>query len=147
AVALWWQYFHRRFEQLEHALASRHGHDRSRMATEVFTYLHFPLTAGIILAALGLEQAMAHISDDHLGPLGGWALGGGLTCTLLASALTIVRAGGTISPVRWAGAGVLLASSALLATLPPLWALALATILVAAICTHDHLRPAAAVQR
>ncbi len=147
AVALWWQYFHRRFEQLEHALAARHGHDRSRMATEVFTYLHFPLTAGIILAALGLEQAMAHISDDHLGPLGGWALGGGLTCTLLASALTIVRAGGTISPVRWGGAGVLLASSPLLATLPPLWALALATILVAAICTHDHLRPAAAVHR
>ncbi len=138
AVALWWTYFHRRFEQLEHALGSRHGHDRLRLATEVFTYLHLPLIAGIILTALGLEQAMAHLSDDHLGPLGGWALGGGLACSLLTSALMIVRAGGTISVMRWAGIGVLLASSALLATLPPLWALALATILVVAICAHDE---------
>lgn len=143
AVALWWQYFHRRFEQLEHALEARHGHDRSRLATEVFTYLHLPLIAGIILTALGIEQAMAHLSDDHLGTLGGWALGGGLAVTLVASSLTVVRAGGAISAVRWAGAGVLLASGAPLAALPPLWALAVATLLVAALCAHDELRPAA----
>ncbi|MER5261892.1 low temperature requirement protein A [Actinosynnema sp. NPDC002837] len=142
AIALWWQYFHRRFEHLEHALESRHGHDRSRLASEVFTYLHFPLIAGIILTALGLEQAMAHLSDDHLGPLGGWALGVGLGCTLLASALTIARTGGGIPPLRWVGPGVLLASGALLATLPPLWALALATLLVGAVCVHDELRSA-----
>lgn len=143
AVALWWQYFHRRFEQLEHALESRRGHDRSRLASEVFTYLHFPLIAGIILTALGVEQALAHISDDHLGPLGGWALAGGLTSTLLASALTIARVGGGISPLRWVGAGVLLASGVVLTTLPPLWALGLATFLVVALCAHDELRPAA----
>ncbi|WP_063747076.1 low temperature requirement protein A [Saccharothrix sp. NRRL B-16314] len=137
AVGLWWQYFHHRFEQLEHALESRQGDDRARLASEVFTYLHFPLIAGIILTALGLEQAMAHISDDHLGPLGGWALAGGLTCALLASALTIVRTGGTIPRLWWASTAVVLASGALLTLLPPVWALALAAFLVALFCASD----------
>jgi low temperature requirement protein LtrA len=139
AVGLWWQYFHHRFEQLEHALESRQGHDRARLASEVFTYLHFPLIAGIILTALGIEQAMAHISDDHLGPLGGWALASGLTCALLASALTTIRIGGSIPRLWWASAALVLASGALLTVLPPLWSLALAAFLVAAFCARDEM--------
>jgi hypothetical protein len=43
---------------LEHGLTEHTGAARAELASEVFTYLHLPIVGGVILAALGLEQAM-----------------------------------------------------------------------------------------
>ncbi len=138
AVALWWHYFHRRLEQLEDALSARRGLERTRLATEVFTYLHFPLIAGIILAALGIERAIGRISEHHLGALGGWALSAGIGCALLASTLAVARTG-TFAPVQFVGPIVVIASAPVLSLLPPLWALAVVVLLLAALCGFDEL--------
>lgn len=58
SVAMWWIYFNIGAER-----ASRHiagSGDPGRVARLAYTYLHLPLVAGIILAAVGDELVLAH---------------------------------------------------------------------------------------
>jgi low temperature requirement protein LtrA len=59
AAALWWLYFDE--------VASRSAEDfgaaadqRGRLGRDAYTYLHLPIVAGIIVAAVGLELVIAH---------------------------------------------------------------------------------------
>jgi uncharacterized membrane protein len=45
-------------------------------------------------SALGVEQAMTHLDEDHLGPLGGWALGCGVALFLVGTIAAVVRGSG-----------------------------------------------------
>jgi low temperature requirement protein LtrA len=55
---MWWVYFHighrRGADQIEHAA------DAGAIARRSFTYYHIPIVAGIVLAAVGAERAIAH---------------------------------------------------------------------------------------
>ena len=58
SVAMWWIYFNIGAER-----GSRHisaSDDPGRLARLVYTYLHLPLVAGIIVAAVGDELVLAH---------------------------------------------------------------------------------------
>lgn len=90
AVGLFHAYFARLPEVLESALDAASGRARATLGRDACTYLHFPVIAGVILTALGIEQAMAHLDADHLGALGGWALGAG--AALYLAAVTAVGA-------------------------------------------------------
>jgi low temperature requirement protein LtrA len=61
-IGMWWVYFHighrRGTHQIEHAA------DPGRLARLAFTYLHFPIVAGVVLSAVGSELAIAH-PDGH----------------------------------------------------------------------------------
>ena len=59
--ALWWIYFDvvaivtaRRLEQ------AAPGLERNRLARDSYSYLHFPMAAGIVLSALAFEEAVPH---------------------------------------------------------------------------------------
>ena len=53
------------------------------MARDSYSYLHFPMVAGIVLLALGLKKTLAHVEDPlHVVPA--FALLGGLAFYLLA---------------------------------------------------------------
>src|SRR6478736_3992568 len=61
AAALWWIYFDivalvtaRRLEQ------AAPGRERNRLARDSYSYLHFPMVAGIVLSALAFEEAVPH---------------------------------------------------------------------------------------
>ena len=60
-IGMWWVYFHighkRGAEQIEHS------DDPGRIARLVFSYFHIPIVAGIVLAAVGAERAIAHPGD------------------------------------------------------------------------------------
>jgi low temperature requirement protein LtrA len=60
STALWWLYFGR----VAHAVAERIGTspitEAGRMGRDVYTYLHLPIVAGIVLAAVGDELVIAH---------------------------------------------------------------------------------------
>jgi low temperature requirement protein LtrA len=73
-----WAHFVALVGRLEHGLGALEGAERARAARDLFTYLHLPIVGGIILAALGIEQALAHLESGRVGTLGSWALGGGL---------------------------------------------------------------------
>jgi len=60
-------------------LADRSGAQRTGLARDVYTYLHLPMVAGIVLFAFALKTTLAHVGDDldtipALGLSGGPAL-------------------------------------------------------------------------
>jgi low temperature requirement protein LtrA len=66
----------------EHRLVEARGQARVDLAVEAYTYAHFPIVAGIVLAALGVEGVLAHAGETK--PLGGFygaALWVGSPCT------------------------------------------------------------------
>ena len=64
ACLFWWAYFDRPRAAFEHALELRHGRERGRLARDVYTYLHAPIVAGIIVAAAALEEITLHPDDE-----------------------------------------------------------------------------------
>jgi hypothetical protein len=47
--------------------------DRVKLARDGYTILHFPIIVGIVVAALGVEDAMAHVGE--LQPVGAFSAG------------------------------------------------------------------------
>jgi len=59
------------------------GRERNEIARDSFSYLHFPMVAGIVLVALGIEEALAHVGAE-LHTVAAVALLGGTALYLLA---------------------------------------------------------------
>ncbi|MBP3036501.1 low temperature requirement protein A [Arthrobacter sp. zg-ZUI100] len=130
SIGLWWLYFDVTAIAAEHRFAALRGTARSSAAVEAYTYLHLPLVAGIILAALGVEEALAHVEKNKpLGQLGSFALFAGPALYVLSSTAFWRRMGGRWKKWRL-GTGALLL--VLLAVRPPLTSLA-ALVLVAVV--------------
>ncbi len=58
SVAMWWVYFNVGAERASRHIAA--SSDAGRVARLAYTYLHLPLVAGIVLAAVGDELVLAH---------------------------------------------------------------------------------------
>lgn len=84
AAALWWIYFDVVALVTERRLTrATPGRERNALARDSYSYLHFPMAAGIVLGALGLEETLAHV-DDPLDSVHAFALLGGTAVYLLA---------------------------------------------------------------
>ncbi|HEY3671467.1 MAG TPA: low temperature requirement protein A [Acidimicrobiia bacterium] len=109
AAALWWIYFDVvaliTAQRLERAPA---GRPRNTLARDSYSYLHFPMVAGIVLAAFGLEESLPHL-DDHLHLVPAFALFGGVAIYLLAHVVLRLRNAHSISRPRLGVAVVLFA--------------------------------------
>jgi low temperature requirement protein LtrA len=139
AGALWWLYF-----DVVALVAERRLHNapagrvRNEIARDSFSYLHFPMVAGIVLLALGLKTTIAHVGDE-LDVVPAAAMLGGTAVYLLAHVAFRWR---NVHRFSWAR---LLVATALVALLPAATAVpALATlallsaILVALIVYEAH---------
>ncbi len=58
AGALWWTYFAFVPRVVEHSLARADGPQRSRVARDLCSFLHFPLVVGVILTAVVVHRVM-----------------------------------------------------------------------------------------
>ncbi len=64
AAALWWLYFDIVALVAERRLAqAAAGREQNEIARDSFSYLHFPMVAGIVLFALGLKKTLEHVGD------------------------------------------------------------------------------------
>jgi low temperature requirement protein LtrA len=107
--ALWWIYFDVVALVTAHRLTSAPaGRERNRLARDSYSYLHFPMVAGIVLAALGLHETLAHVDEPLDGPHAS-ALLGGIAIYLLAHVALRLRNARTVNGERLAVALVLLA--------------------------------------
>ncbi|MDN5859779.1 MAG: low temperature requirement protein A [Pseudonocardia sp.] len=147
AVCLWWLYFDVVAHVAERTLASTQGQERSRLARDSYTYLHFPIVVSIIFIALGLKKALEYVSDttDHslADPLTGVplvALYGGVAVYLLGHVAFRRRNIGTWNPHRSLAAVLLLALVPLAWQLPALAALALVGAVLAGLVGYEMLR-------
>lgn len=105
-ASIWWTYFDVVAIVAEGVLQRRSDAQRPRVARDAYTYLHFPMVAGIILLALGLEKVFEHLNEP-MKPLALVALFGGTSVYLLAQVAFRLRNIGTLSGLRL-GVAVLL---------------------------------------
>lgn len=148
-VCLWWAYFSELAGSAEHALAHRNDASRGHVATAGYTYLHLALVAGIVLTALGLEEAIAQVADGTaFGLFGAAALGGGTACYLAGTGLFARRVIGEWRVPRFVGATLLLGSTAVLAAVPPITAMSIvAGILALLLAIETRSATSRAAQR
>jgi low temperature requirement protein LtrA len=141
AVGLWWLYFDVASLAAEHRLVEARGQARVRLAVEAYTYGHFPIVAGIVLAALGMEGVLAHAEDTK--PLGAFyaaALFGGVALYLAGYLLFKRRMHGALSLPRLVAICVLLAALPAAVVLPPLVGLAGLVLILAALIVVETTR-------
>ncbi|WP_214102557.1 low temperature requirement protein A [Acrocarpospora catenulata] len=145
AVCLWWLYFDVMAQAAEQRLRRTRGQARVRLAVDAYTYGHFPIIAGIVLAALGVEGVIAHAADSRpLGAFSALALYGGFTLYLGGHLLVERRMHHALSRPRLLAVCALLAAVPIAVNLPPLAGLAgLLAILITLIVveTIRYARP------
>jgi low temperature requirement protein LtrA len=140
AAALWWLYFDvvalvaaRRLEN------AKEGRERNEIARDSFSYLHFPMVAGIVLVAFGFKKTLAHV-DDSLDLIPAVALLGGTALYLLAHVAFRWRNVHRFSWQRLTCALVLLALIPAAESLPALATLAIVGALLALLIAYERVR-------
>lgn len=63
AAAFWWTYFDVTAVAAERELANAPEAERPRLARDAYSYLHLPMIAGIVLAALGIKKVLGYVAE------------------------------------------------------------------------------------
>ena len=158
-AALWWTYFDVYALFAQRQLERTSGATRARMARDLYSYLHLPMIAAIVLFALGLKKTIEHY-DEPLDTVPAAALCGGLalyftTHNALRARIVHLLRQMEIDGPGWIGPGRLAAAIAMLGILPAalelpaLVSLALASVVCSALVAWDlvHYRESRAEVR
>jgi low temperature requirement protein LtrA len=124
ATSLWLAYFDFFPIRAQQLLAERQGAERVAFARDVYTYLHLPMVAGIVLFAFAMEETLAHVGDE-LATIPAFALCAGPALYLLAFVGLRWRVSRTFGRGRLVAAVALLALVPVAGAVPALLALAL----------------------
>jgi low temperature requirement protein LtrA len=147
AAALWWLYFDVVALIAERRLSQAPvGREQNEIARDSYSYLHFPMVAGIVLLALGLKKTLADMGEP-LDVVPATALLGGTAVYLLAHVSFRLRNLHTINRQRLACAVLLLALIPAAVELPALATLAILAGVLAALIGYEAIRFAEARDR
>jgi low temperature requirement protein LtrA len=140
ASGVWWLYFDvvALVTRLRLTRASE-GRERNALARDSYTYLHYPMVAGIVLVALGLEHTLAHV-EDPLDSVHRFALLGGVATYLLAHVALRLRNARTVNFQRLVLALLLLALCPIDLNVPSLATLAGLNVLLWAVIVYETTR-------
>jgi low temperature requirement protein LtrA len=140
SAALWWMYFD------VVAIVSRRrlmdaevGRIRNELARDSYSYLHFPMVAGIVLSALALKTTLGHV-DDPLATVPAFALLGGVSAYLLGLVAFRYRHVQTFNRQRLVTAILLFALLPAATNIPALATLAIVTAILAAVIAYETRR-------
>jgi low temperature requirement protein LtrA len=139
AGALWWAYFDLVMLSAERRLSAAKGEERARLARDSYSYLHLPMVAGIIFAALGIKQTLAHVGDP-LGTIAAVALCGGVALYLLGHNAFRLRGFGSVSVPRLVATLLCCALIPGAVLVPSLLTLAVLAALVCALAVFETAR-------
>jgi low temperature requirement protein LtrA len=147
AAALWWLYFDVVALVAARRLARAEvGREQNEMARDSYSYLHFPMVAGIVLVALGVKKTLGDVGEP-LDSVPAAALLGGAAAYLLAHVANRLRNLRTLNRQRLACALLLLALIPAATELPALATLGLLAAVLAALIAYEALRFAEARDR
>jgi low temperature requirement protein LtrA len=139
STALWWLYFDQLAGTVLERIRAATADERGQLGRDIYTYLHLPIIAGIVLVAVGDELVIAHPRDDlrdagALVALGGPALflGGLMACA--------ARLGEAQSQPRVVAVVALLAAVPLAARADGLLVAALLTAVLAVLVLAEQAR-------
>jgi low temperature requirement protein LtrA len=147
AAAFWWLYFDVVALAAERRLSrATAGRERNAIARDSFSYLHFPMVAGIALVAVGMKKTLAHV-EDPLKLVPAVAMLGGTAIYLIAHVAFRLRNIGTLNKQRLLTALVLLLLLPAATQLPSLATLAILAGLLALLIAYEAIRFAEARDR
>ena len=137
AAAMWWLYFDVvalvAARRLERAAV---GREQNEMARDSYSYLHFPMVAGIVLVALGMKKTLGGV-EDPLKVVPAFALLGGLAMYLLSHVAFRYRHIRTVNRQRALQAVILLALLPVAVEIPALATVAIVTVLVWVLIAYE----------
>jgi len=137
AGALWWLYFDIVALVAERRLSKAAvGREQNDIARDSFSYLHFPMVAGIVLLALGMKKTLGYV-DDPLKTVPAAAMLGGTAVYLLAHVAFRWRNVHRFSTQRLAVALLLFALIPLATELDALLTLVLLAALLCALIVYE----------
>ena len=147
AAALWWLYFDVVALVAERRLSrAAVGREQNEIARDSYSYLHFPMVAGIVLLALGMKKTLADVGEP-LDVVPATALLGGTAVYLLAHVSFRLRNLHTLNRQRLGCAVLLLALIPAAVELPALATLAILAGVLTALIGYEALRFAEARDR
>jgi low temperature requirement protein LtrA len=140
ASGVWWTYFDVVALVTAVRLAqSAAGRARNVLALHSYSYLHFPMVAGIVLVAFGLEYTLQHV-DAPLDSVHRFALLGGAAIYLLGHVALRLRNAGTVNVQRLLVALVLLALCPIALEVSSLAVLVGVNVLLWAMIAYETIR-------
>jgi low temperature requirement protein LtrA len=140
AAALWWLYFDVIALRSGHHLATMPpGRERNELARDSYSYVHFPMIAGIVLGALGLKKTLGDVGEP-LDLVPAAAILGGTALYLLAHVAFRLRHIHTVNNHRLVCALVLLALIPVAVELPALATLAIIFVALAVLVGLEAIR-------
>jgi len=140
AAALWWLYFDVVALAAERRLGeATPGREQNSLARDSYSYLHFPMVAGIVLIAVGMKKTLAHV-DEQLELVPAVAMLGGTALYLLAHVAFRLRNTRTLSRRRLVTALVFVALVPLALEVPSLVTLAVAAAVLSGLIAYEALR-------
>ena len=147
AAALWWLYFDVVALLAERQLAQLPpGRVRNERARDTYSYLHFPMVAGIVLGALGLKKTLGDVGEE-LDTVIAFAMLGGPALYLLAHVAHRYRNVRTVNTHRLVCAVVLFLLVPLAVRVPALAVLAILTVVVWVLIGLEAVRFAGSRER
>jgi low temperature requirement protein LtrA len=149
AIALWWVYFDVTAIAAERRLErAAEGRERNELARDSYSYLHFPMVAGIALLAVGVKHTLADVSAP-LATVPAAVLLGGTALYLLAHVAFRLRNMHTLSRRRLVCGLLLIAFIPLdrMLAISSLATLGVVTAVVTALILYELLRYADARDR
>jgi low temperature requirement protein LtrA len=140
AAALWWLYFDLVALVAERRLArAEPGREQNEVARDSFSYLHFPMVAGIVLVALGLKKTLEHVGDP-LETVPAVALLGGTAFYLLAHVAFRWRNVHRFSVQRVVAAAALVALLPVVLEIPSLATLGVVLAVLSLLIAYETVR-------
>jgi low temperature requirement protein LtrA len=147
AAALWWLYF-----DVVALYAARRlsrasvGREQNELARDSYSYLHFPMIAGVVLLALGAKKTLADVGEPlELVPAA--AMLGGTAVYLLAHVAFRLRNARSLNVHRLLCAALLIALVPAAVDLPALATIALLAAVLAALVGYETVRFSEARER
>jgi low temperature requirement protein LtrA len=142
STALWWLYFDDVAASVAERIAGAAPTQAGQIGRDVYTYLHLPIVAGIVLAAVGDELVIAHPRSE-LHTAGALVTLGGPALYLAGVTASAARIGHTTSSARIAVMVVLAALVPVGARTTGLVAAAIVVALLAILVVVEERRPKA----
>jgi low temperature requirement protein LtrA len=139
AAALWWLYFDVVAMLAERDLARLEGREQNERARDEYSYLHFPMVAGIVFVALGLKKTITDVGE-HLDVVIAAALLGGVALYLLAHVGTSYLNVHTVNWHRLVCALLLLALIPVAVQVPALVTIAIVAVALAVLIGLEAVR-------
>ena len=136
ATSFWLAYFDFFPIRARQLLADRTGAERISFARDVYTYLHLPMVAGIVLFAFAMKTTLAHVSE-HLDTVPALGLCGGPALYLLAFVAVRVRIAHTLGRGRLTAALACALLWPVAVVVPALVALALVAVVWVALHAYE----------